>query len=68
MAEEKIKHVLGLSGGKDSSALAIYMRDNFPDLDIDYFFTDTGAELEEVQEYLLMLEGYLGKTILRLDP
>ena len=68
MAEEKVKHVLGLSGGKDSSALAIYMRDNFPDLDIDYFFTDTGAELEEVHEYLLMLEGYLGKTILRLDP
>ena len=68
MAEEKVKHVLGLSGGKDSSALAIYMRDNFPDLDIDYFFTDTGAELEEVYEYLLMLEGYLGKTILRLDP
>jgi len=44
MVEEKVKHVLGLSGGKDSSALAIYMRDNFPDLDIDYFFTDTGAE------------------------
>ena len=32
MAEEKIKHVLGLSGGKDSSALAVYMADNYPDL------------------------------------
>ena len=24
---QKIRHILGLSGGKDSSALAIYMRD-----------------------------------------
>ena len=37
MAEEKIKHVLGLSGGKDSSALAVYMADNYPDLEIEYF-------------------------------
>lgn len=68
MTEKKIKHVLGLSGGKDSSALAIYMRDNFPDVDIEYFFTDTGAELDEVHEYLNMLEGYLGKPINFLDP
>ena len=66
--EKKIKHVLGLSGGKDSSALAIYMKDNFPDLDIEYFFTDTGEELDEVYEYLNYLEGYLGKSINYLDP
>lgn len=68
MTDQKIKHVLGLSGGKDSSALAVYMADNYPDLDIEYFFTDTGEELEEVNEYLNDLEGYLGKTINRLDP
>ena len=68
MAKEKIKHVLGLSGGKDSSALAVYMADNYPDLEIEYFFTDTGEELEEVNDYLNNLEGYLGKTINRLDP
>lgn len=68
MSEVHTKHVLGLSGGKDSSALAIYMRENFPDLDIEYFFTDTGEELEEVYEYLAMLEGYLGKPIRYLDP
>jgi len=60
---DKVKHVLGLSGGKDSSALAVFMRDNYPELDIEYFFTDTGEELEEVYEYLNMLEGYLGKSI-----
>ena len=68
MKDNLIKHVLGLSGGKDSSALAIYMRDNYPDLDIEYFFTDTGEELDEVYDYLNMLEGYLGKPIKYLDP
>ena len=68
MAEEKAKHVLGLSGGKDSSALAIYMSQNHPDLDIEYFFTDTGEELEEVYSYLAMLEGFMGKQINKLDP
>lgn len=62
------KHVLGLSGGKDSAALAVYMRDNYPQLDIDYFFTDTGKELPEVYEYLIRLEGYLGKEIHRINP
>lgn len=65
---DKVKHVLGLSGGKDSSALAVFMRDNYPELNIEYFFTDTGEELEEVYEYLNMLEGYLGKSINYLDP
>jgi 3'-phosphoadenosine 5'-phosphosulfate sulfotransferase (PAPS reductase)/FAD synthetase len=68
MNDKQTKHVLGLSGGKDSSALAIYMRDRYPELDIEYFFTDTGEELEEVYEYLNMLEGYLGKSIRYLDP
>ena len=26
------RHILGLSGGKDSSALAIYMRDKVPEM------------------------------------
>lgn len=62
------KHVLGLSGGKDSAALAVYMRQNYPELEIDYFFTDTGKELPEVYEFLGKLEGFLGKPILRLNP
>jgi 3'-phosphoadenosine 5'-phosphosulfate sulfotransferase (PAPS reductase)/FAD synthetase len=60
-------HVLGLSGGKDSAALAVYMREHHPELDIKYFFTDTGEELPEVYEFLGKLEGLLGK-IHRLDP
>ena len=65
---ELAKHVLGLSGGRDSAALAVHMRQHHPDLDIEYFFTDTGKELPEVYEYLGCLEGFLGKSILRLNP
>ena len=65
MSAEKVRHVLGLSGGKDSSALAIYMRDRVPEM--EYFFTDTGAELPETYEYLDRLEGFLGKPIARLS-
>ena len=61
-------HVLGLSGGRDSAALAVHMRENYPDLEIDYFFTDTGKELPEVYEFLVQLEGFLGKPIIRLNP
>ena len=61
-------HVLGLSGGKDSAALAIYMRQAHPDLNVHYFYTDTGKELPEVYEFLGKLEGFLGQPILRLNP
>lgn len=62
------RHVLGISGGRDSAALAVYMRQQRPELDIEYFFTDTGKELPEVYEFLGRLEGFLGKPIERLNP
>ena len=61
-------HVLGISGGRDSAALAVDMRQNRPELEISYFFTDTDKELPEVYEFLGQLEGFLGKPILRLNP
>ena len=61
-------HVLGISGGKDSAALAVYMAVNYPEIDMQYFFTDTGKELPEVYEFLGRLEGVLGKPILYLNP
>jgi len=60
-----VRHILGISGGKDSSALAVYMRDRVPDM--EYFFCDTGAELPETYEYLARLEAYFGKPIRRLN-
>lgn len=63
------RHVLGLSGGKDSAALAIYIKQRYPDIHdkIEYFFSDTGAELPEVHEFLDKLEAYLGKEVVRLN-
>lgn len=59
------RHVCGISGGKDSSALAVYMRDRVPNM--EYFFCDTGAELPETYAYLAKLEVVLGKKITRLN-
>lgn len=60
------RHILGMSGGKDSTALALFMRDKVPDM--EYVFCDTGSELDETYEYLNQVEAYLGKTIIRLNP
>lgn len=62
------RHILGLSGGRDSAALAVYMRQNRPELPLEYFFTDTGKELPEVYSFLDKLEGFLGRPIQRLNP
>ena len=45
IVEKKVRHICGISGGKDSSAMALFMRDKVPDM--EYFFCDTGAELPE---------------------
>lgn len=60
------RHILSLSGGKDSTALAIYMRDRVSEM--EYVFCDTGEELPETYEYLDKLETYLGRSINRLNP
>jgi Phosphoadenosine phosphosulfate reductase family len=65
MTEAKMRHILGLSGGKDSAALAVYMRDRVPEM--EYVFCDTQKELPETYEYLAKLEAYLGKPIVRLN-
>jgi len=52
---------MGLSGGKDSTALALYLKDRVPD--IEYFFCDTHMELPETYAYLKKLEILLGKKI-----
>lgn len=65
MEEKKVRHILSLSGGKDSTALAILLRDEVPEM--EYVFCDTLVELPETYEYLDRLEAYLGKKIVRLN-
>lgn len=75
------RHVVAFSGGKDSSALAVYLHDparwrralgkaglpeRAPLVDPEYVFCDTGTELAETYDYLDRLEAYLGTTIRRL--
>lgn len=58
-----IRHVLGISGGKDSAALAIYMKSKYPLMDIEFYTSDTGKELEETYQLIKNLEVYLGLKI-----
>jgi len=55
------RHILALSGGKDSAALAVYLKDRVPNL--EYVFLDTGHELPETYEYLDRMEAVLGIKI-----
>jgi 3'-phosphoadenosine 5'-phosphosulfate sulfotransferase (PAPS reductase)/FAD synthetase len=62
---QQVRHILSISGGKDSTALAIYMKDR--QADMEYVFCDTKKELKETYEYLDKVEAYLGQPIVRLS-
>ncbi|WP_367189816.1 phosphoadenosine phosphosulfate reductase family protein [Burkholderia sp. Ed8] len=62
---KQVRHILSLSGGKDSAALAIYLRDRIPQM--EYIFSDTGKELPETYAYLQRISDYLGKEVTRLN-
>jgi len=64
----KERHVLGLSGGKDSAALAVYMSEKYPSIPIEYFFTDTGYELIETYQFLDKLKTRLSRPIKYIQP
>lgn len=58
-------HVIGVSGGKDSSALALRLTEVEP-RDYIYLCTPTGRELLEMEAHWKRLEGLLGKPLLRV--
>lgn len=64
---EEIRHIVPISGGKDSAALAFYMCQNYPQIDVEYVFCDSECELEETYDYLNRLEQVLGKPIIRVS-
>ena len=61
------RHIVNLSGGKDSTALALYLRQNYPQIPAEYIFCDTGVELPETYEYLERLEVMLGVKVQHLS-
>ena len=56
----KVRHILGISGGKDSAALAIYLKEKYPKLKIEYYNSDTGCELQETYVLVERLKAALG--------
>jgi 3'-phosphoadenosine 5'-phosphosulfate sulfotransferase (PAPS reductase)/FAD synthetase len=67
MTDPTRRHIVLISGGKDSTALALYLKDTRPEIDPEYLFCDTHKELPETYEYLVRIEAYLGKPITRLQ-
>lgn len=60
------KHILAISGGKDSAALAVYMKEKYPHIPLEYIFTDSGCELPETYEYLDRIQAILNINIIRI--
>ena len=63
-------HILSLSGGKDSTALAFFMKENMPEIfeKTELVFCDTECELPETYDYLNKIEIFLDKKITWLRP
>ena len=60
------RHILALSGGKDSAALAVYLKDKVPNL--EYVFLDTGQELPETYDFLHRMRAILGIKVTVIKP
>jgi len=55
-----MKHVIALSGGKDSTAMALRLRELNPECQYEYVLTPTGDELPEMESHWRKLEAVLG--------
>ena len=62
---DNTKHIVGLSGGKDSTALALALKLLEP-RDYIYICNPTGDELPEMEEHLKKIERLLQAPILRV--
>jgi len=65
---QKTRHIVSISGGKDSAALAFYLKDTRPEINFEYVFFDTGEELQETYDYLEKLEQALGIKVEYIHP
>lgn len=61
-----MKHVVAISGGKDSCAMALRLKELNPDIDYEYVITPTGDELPEMEQHWGLMESLLGSKFKRL--
>lgn len=61
-----MNHIVALSGGKDSTAMTLRMREVWPELDCLYVCTPTGDELPPMEAHWGRLETLLGKPLIRV--
>jgi len=66
LAADGRHHVVGLSGGKDSCAMALGLVERHPAVPFVFFCTPTGDELPEMIEHWLSLEARLGRPMVRV--
>jgi len=62
-----VKHVVALSGGKDSTAMALRLREVQPE-EYVYLITPVGNELPEMHDHWRKLEHLLQAPLTRLQP
>lgn len=55
-----MRHVVALSGGKDSTAMALRMRELYPFRKLEYVLTPTGDELPEMEAHWNWIESITG--------
>lgn len=65
--DDDTKFVIPVSGGADSTAMAILLCTLFPNVNWELIFTDTGAEESALEEGLQRLETYVGRKIRRIN-
>lgn len=59
-------HIVALSGGKDSTAMALRLKEVYPDRKFEYICTPTGNELPEMIDHWNKLECILEQPIKRI--
>lgn len=64
--EDGVAHIVGLSGGKDSTCLALALKEKEP-RPYTYIYTPTGDELPEMEAHLRRCEELLGEPLMRLE-
>ena len=61
------KHIVAISGGKDSTAMALRLKEVEPSKDFIYFITPTGDELPPMLAHWEKLEQLLGQSFTRVS-